>query len=62
MHGNVWERCEDDWHDNYQGVAWRLLGQISIPFRSASRGNYNDIGDIFGFRVVCEPPMILLSI
>jgi formylglycine-generating enzyme required for sulfatase activity len=27
MHGNVWEYCEDDWHDNYygaprNGVAW----------------------------------------
>jgi formylglycine-generating enzyme required for sulfatase activity len=27
MHGNVWEYCEDDWHDNYEtallsGVAW----------------------------------------
>ena len=20
MHGNVWEWCEDDWHENYQGA------------------------------------------
>ena len=20
MHGNVWERCQDTWHDNYQGA------------------------------------------
>jgi formylglycine-generating enzyme required for sulfatase activity len=20
MHGNTWEWCEDDWHDNYEGA------------------------------------------
>lgn len=27
MHGNVWERCQDDWYENYHsapsdGIAW----------------------------------------
>jgi formylglycine-generating enzyme required for sulfatase activity len=32
MHGQVWEWCEDDWHDNYEGAptdgsAWLKSGE-----------------------------------
>jgi formylglycine-generating enzyme required for sulfatase activity len=78
MHGNIWEWCEDDWHDNYEGAhregsAWidsgaeyKLVrgGSWNIypsNCRSASRINNFVISINVGFRVVCEPPRILLS-
>ena len=44
MHGNVWEWCEDDWHDNYKGAptdgsAW-LSGEHS-GFRVVRGGSWN---------------------
>ncbi len=34
MHGNVWERCADSWHDNYKGApgdgsVWELGGETN---------------------------------
>ncbi|MEM7204995.1 MAG: formylglycine-generating enzyme family protein [Planctomycetota bacterium] len=42
MHGNVWEWCEDDWHDDYQGAptdgrAWNDDG-VSRVLRGGSFG------------------------
>lgn len=35
VHGNVWEWCEDTWHDNYEGApndgsAWKTSGQWKV--------------------------------
>ncbi len=44
MHGNVWEWCEDDWHENYQGAptdgsAW-LSGKSNTKVRRG--GSWDD--------------------
>lgn len=46
MHGNVWEWCEDCWHNNYYGAptdssAWIIGGECnSRVMRGGSWGNY----------------------
>ncbi|MCB9291791.1 MAG: formylglycine-generating enzyme family protein [Lewinellaceae bacterium] len=37
MSGNVWEWCEDDWHDNYQGAPEHGTAWVDAPERGASR-------------------------
>jgi formylglycine-generating enzyme required for sulfatase activity len=45
MHGNVWEWCEDHWHDTYQGAptdgsAWMSGGDTRRLLRGGSWGNH----------------------
>ncbi|MFM6670369.1 MAG: formylglycine-generating enzyme family protein, partial [Dolichospermum sp.] len=38
MHGNVWEWCQDDWHDNYEGAPIDGSAWISLTNRKVLRG------------------------
>ncbi|MFM6278998.1 MAG: formylglycine-generating enzyme family protein, partial [Dolichospermum sp.] len=38
MHGNVWEWCQDDWHDNYEGAPIDGSAWISLSNRKVLRG------------------------
>jgi formylglycine-generating enzyme required for sulfatase activity len=45
MHGNVWEWCEDDWHDNYEGAPidgrpWTDRGRGSLRVVRGGGWNY----------------------
>ncbi|MFM5938866.1 MAG: formylglycine-generating enzyme family protein, partial [Dolichospermum sp.] len=38
MHGNVWEWCQDTWHDNYEGAPIDGSAWISLTNRKVLRG------------------------
>ncbi|KAM3113608.1 caspase, EACC1-associated type [Phormidesmis sp. 146-33] len=48
MHGNVWEWCEDHWHDNYKGApqndsAWISKDKDKDASRIVRGGSWNDV-------------------
>jgi formylglycine-generating enzyme required for sulfatase activity len=52
MHGNVWERCEDYWKDNYNGAptdgsSWSIEMASSSHRRLKMEGGYGDVDDDF---------------
>ncbi|MFM6472590.1 MAG: formylglycine-generating enzyme family protein, partial [Dolichospermum sp.] len=38
MHGNVWEWCQDDWHNNYEGAPVDGSAWINLSNRKVLRG------------------------
>ena len=60
MSGNVWEWCEDDWHNNYTGAPTEGTAWVDLP-RGSSRvlrsGGWNDYGNYCrsAFRYYCGP-------
>ncbi|MFM6879092.1 MAG: formylglycine-generating enzyme family protein, partial [Dolichospermum sp.] len=49
MHGNVWEWCLDDWHDNYEGAPIDGSAWISLSNKKVLRG-----GSWYNFSVYCR--------
>ncbi|MEI6332472.1 MAG: formylglycine-generating enzyme family protein [Pseudanabaena sp. ELA645] len=40
MHGNVWEWCEDDWHDNYEGAPTDGRAWIGVKSKESNKTLY----------------------
>ncbi len=53
MSGNVWEWCEDDWHDNYKGAPDDGTAWIDAPGRGPARVDRG--GGYFAGASLCRP-------
>ena len=53
MSGNVWEWCEDDWHENYKGAPVDGSAWVNSPERGAGRVLRG--GSYFDGAVYCRP-------
>ena len=53
MSGNVWEWCEDDWHENYESAPADGSAWVNSPERGAGRVLRG--GSYFSGAVLCRP-------